>query len=88
MCQPIAEILNLPIQPNEISFANAFTYSNGPLCLFVQAERHDTYTRVSMFMEWIEKTILQCGGMDTCGYILENNFTSENDAGFQNGEDR
>ena len=41
-----------------------------------------------MFMEWIEKTILQSGGMDTFGYILENNFTNENDAGFQNGEDR
>ena len=54
--------------------------------MFVQAERHDTYTRVSMFIEWIEKTILQSGGMDACGYILENNFTDENDAGFQNGE--
>ena len=54
--------------------------------MFVQAERHDTYTRVSMFIDWIEKTILQSGGMDACGYILENNFTDENDAGFQNGE--
>ena len=54
----------------------------------MQAERHDTYTRVSMFIDWIEKTILQSGGMDACGYILENNFTDENDASFQKGERR
>ena len=51
-----------------------------------QVERHDTYTNVSMFIEWIERTILQNGGMNACGYILQNNFTDENDAGFQNGE--
>ena len=58
----------------------------GLLCFFLQAERHDTYTRVSMFIEWIEGTILKSGGMDACGYILENNFTDEIDAGFQKGE--
>ena len=39
-----------------------------------------------MFIEWIEGTILKSGGMDACGYILENNFTDEIDAGFQKGE--
>ena len=39
-----------------------------------------------MFIEWIEWTILKSGGMDACGYILENNFTDEIDAGFQKGE--
>ena len=55
-------------------------------CFVLQVERHDTYTRVSMFIEWIERTILQSGGMNSCGYILQNNFTDESDAGFQTGE--
>ena len=39
-----------------------------------------------MFVEWIEEKILESGGMDACGYILENSFTDENDPGFQDGE--
>ena len=54
--------------------------------MFVQDERYDTYTRVSTYIEWIEKTILQSGGMDACGYILENDITEENNVDFQNGE--
>ena len=56
------------------------------LHLRLQAESYDVYTRVSMFVDWIEQKILESGGMDACGYILENSFTDENDPGFQDGE--
>ena len=39
-----------------------------------------------MYIEWIETTILQSGGMDACGYIIENEIAVENDPDFQNGE--
>ena len=48
------------------------------------AERHDIYTKVAPFVDWIERIILENGGMEACGYVLENSFTDENDAGFQN----
>ena len=51
-----------------------------------QTERYDTYTRVAVFMEWIEKVILKNGGMNACGYVLENSFSADNEAGFQKGE--
>ena len=53
-----------------------------------QAERYDTYTRVAVFMEWIEKVILKNGGMNACGYVLENSFSADNEAGFQKGEQK
>ena len=37
-------------------------------------------------MEWIEKVILKNGGMNACGYVLENSFSADNEAGFQKGE--
>ena len=39
-----------------------------------------------MFVEWINRTILESGGMDSCGYVLENSFAHGNDVGFQDGE--
>ena len=38
-------------------------------------------------MEWIEKVILKNGGMNACGYVLENSFSADNEAGFQKGEE-
>ena len=52
-----------------------------------QAERYDIYTRVAVFMEWIEGVILKNGGMNACGYVLENSFSADNEAGFQKGEE-
>ena len=52
----------------------------------LQAEKYDTYIKVSAFVVWMRKIILENGGMDACGYVLENSFISENDDGFQDGE--
>ena len=37
-------------------------------------------------MEWIERVILKNGGMKACGYVLQNSFSAENEAGFQKGK--
>ena len=55
-------------------------------CCSLQDDRHDIYTRVSAFVGWIEKIILKNGGLEACGYVLENSFTDENSGGFQDGE--
>ena len=52
----------------------------------LQAEKYDTYISVSAFVVWMKKIILENGGMDACGYVLENSFISGNDDGFQDGE--
>ena len=31
---------------------------------------YDVYTEVSQYIEWIEMTILDNGGMASCGYML------------------
>ena len=55
----------------------------------LQADRYDIYTRVSTFMDWMERTILENGGLEACsGYVLESSFIEDSGAGFLDGKDR
>ena len=36
-------------------------------------------------MDWIERIILENGGLEACGYVLESSFNEDNSAGFQDG---
>ena len=53
----------------------------------LQSDRHDIYTRVSTFIDWMERIILENGGLEACGYVIESGFIVENSDGFQDGED-
>ena len=54
----------------------------------LQADRHDIYTKVSAFREWMEQIILENGGLEACGgYVIESGFIVDNGDGFQDGEE-
>ena len=44
--------------------------SGGPEVCGQEGRKYDVYTAVSMYMDWLERTILNNGGLASCSYML------------------